>query len=91
MGYDDLTIGDELKTWKVLATDDVEEDLSDFVQYLLFEKMSEQAASAVLEDFDETLNELERVAGSLKPVDNPRLAGLGYRRISFKRHRYFLL
>lgn len=62
---------DSLKTWKVLATDDVEEDLSEFVQYLLFEKMSKQAADAVLEDYDETLDELERVAGSLKLVDNP--------------------
>lgn len=82
---------DSLKTWKVLATDDVEEDLSEFVQYLLFEKMSKQAADAVLEDYDETLDELERVAGSLKPVDNPRLAKLGYRRINFKRHGYYFL
>ena len=82
---------DSLKTWKVLATDDVEEDLSEFVQYLLFEKMSKQAADAVLEDYDETLDELERVAGSLKTVDNPRLAKLGYRRINFKRHRYYFL
>ena len=80
---------DSLKTWKVLATDDVEEDLSEFVQYLLFEKMSKQAADAVLEDYDETLDELERVAGSLKTVDNPRLAKLGYRRINFKRHGYY--
>ena len=82
---------DSLKTWKVLATDDVEEDLSEFVQYLLFEKMSKQAADAVLEDYDETLDELERVAGSLKLVDNPRLAKLGYRRINFKRHGYYFL
>ena len=82
---------DSLKTWKVLATDDVEEDLSEFVQYLLFEKMSKQAADAVLEDYDETLDELERVAGSLKPVDNPQLAKLGYRRINFKRHGYYFL
>ena len=74
----------QLKTWKVFATDDVEEDLSEFVQYLLFEKMSEQAANAVLEDYDETLGELEKVAGSLKLVDNPGLASLGYRRIYFK-------
>lgn len=82
---------DSLKTWKVLATDDVEEDLSEFVQYLLFEKMSKQAADAVLEDYDETLDELERVVGSLKPVDNPRLAKQGYRRINFKRHGYYFL
>ena len=81
----------QLKTWKVFATDDVEEDLSEFVQYLLFEKMSEQAANAVLEDYDETLGELEKVAGSLKLVDNPGLASLGYRRIYFKRHRYYFL
>lgn len=81
----------QLNTWEVLATDDVEEDLSEFVQYLLFDKMSEQAANAVLEDYDETLDELEIVAGSLKTVDNPRLAKLGYRRINFKRHRYYFL
>ena len=80
-----------LHTWKVLVADDVEEDLSEFVHYLLFEKMSEQAANAVLEDYDETLDELESVAGSLKLVDNPRLANLGYRRINFKRHRYYFL
>ena len=82
---------EQLNTWKVFATDDVEEDLSEFVQSLLFEKMSEQAAEAVLEDYDETLDELERVAGSLKLVDNPRLAKLGYRRTNFKRHRYYFL
>ncbi len=82
---------DQLNTWRVLATDDVEEDLSEFVQYLLFEKMSEQAANAVLEDYDETFDERKRTAGSLKLVDNPRLAKLGYRRINFKRHRYYFL
>ena len=91
MDYNDLTSRDQLKTWKVLATDDVEEDLSGFVQYLLFEKMSEQAANAVIEDFDETLDELEKVAGSSKSVDNPRLARLGYRRLNFKRHNYYFL
>lgn len=82
---------DQLNTWKVFATDDVEEDLSEFVQYLLFEKMSEQAANAVIDDYDETLDELERVAGSLKLVNNPKLARLGYRRINFKWHRYYFL
>lgn len=47
MDYNDLTSRDQLKTWKVLATDDVEEDLSGFAQYLLFEKMSEQAANII--------------------------------------------
>lgn len=75
----------------MLATDDVEEDLSEFVQYLLFEKVSEQAANTVIEDYDETLEELEKVAGSLKLVDNQRLAKLGYRQNNFIRHRYYFL
>ena len=86
MGYKE-----QFNKWQVVATDDLEEDLSEFVQYLLFEKMSEQAANAVLEDYDDTLDELEKVAGSLKLVDNPRLARLSYRRINFKRHRYYFL
>lgn len=77
--------------WKVLATDDVEKDLSEFVQYLLYEKLSEQAADAVIQDYDDTLEVLERVAGSLKTVDNPRLAKLGYKRINFQRHNYYFL
>ena len=34
---------------------------------------------------------LERIAGSLKMCENPRLKKLGYRRINFLSHRYFLL
>ena len=79
------------QTWKVLATDDVEEDLSEFVGYLLYEKMSEQAAAAVIADYDDTLVQLGKVAGSLKIVDNPHLAAFGYRRINFLRHKYYFL
>ena len=52
-------------------------------------KISEQAADAVIQDYDDTLEVLERVAGSLKNVDNPRLAKLGYKRINFQRHNFF--
>ena len=80
-----------MRKWTVLATDDVEEDLSEFVRYLLYEKINKQAAEAVLADFDETLSHLENIAGSLKIVDNSRLAKLGYRRINFLHHNYFFL
>lgn len=30
---------ERIPVWKVLATDDVEEDLSEFVRYLLYEKL----------------------------------------------------
>lgn len=77
--------------YKIFITEDSEEDLGSFVRYLLFEKMNEQAASDLLDDFEATMNSLSLVAGSLKVCDNTRLKELGYRRINFLTHRYFML
>ena len=77
--------------YKVVITEDAEADLDSFIRYLLFEKMNRQAAAAVLDDFEATKESLKRVAGALKLCDNPRLSALGYRRINFLSHRYFML
>ncbi|MDO5154756.1 MAG: type II toxin-antitoxin system RelE/ParE family toxin [Eubacteriales bacterium] len=77
--------------YKVFVTKDAEEDLDRFIRYLIVEKESHQAASNVLNDYDATIESLKHVAGSLKLCDNPRLASLGYRRINFLSHRYFIL
>ena len=77
--------------YKVLVTKEAEEDLECFIQYLLLEKQSEQAARNVLDDFEATKESLKCVAGSLKLCDNSRLRQLGYRRINFLNHRYFML
>ena len=42
-------------------------------------------------DFGDTLNCLKNVAGSLSLCENQRLRALGYHRINFLRHRYFML
>ena len=68
-----------------------EEDLDAFVAYLLFENKSDQAAINLLNDFEATKTSLSNVAGSLKLCDNPKLRALGYRRINFLSHRYFML
>ena len=77
--------------YKVVITTDAEEDLDKFIRYLLFEKHNGQAASNVLNDFEATKQTLSSVAGSLKLCDNPRLNTLGYRKIHFLSHRYFML
>ena len=77
--------------YKVVITEDAEADLDAFIRYLLFEKKNRQAASTVLDDFEATKESLKRVAGSLKLCDNPKLNVLGYRRINFLSHRYFML
>lgn len=77
--------------YKVIITEDAEVDLDGFVRYLLYEKKNEQAAGNLLNDFEATIDSLTRVAGSLKLCDNSRLKELGYRRINFLTHRYFML
>ena len=52
---------------------------------------NKQAAKNVLDDFEDTIKKLKYVADSLKVCDNPRLQSLGYRRINFQQHRYFML
>lgn len=77
--------------YKIVVTSDAEEDLDKFIKYLLLEKKNPQAAQNVLNDFDATKESLKRVAGSLKLCDNLRLRKLGYRRINFLNHRYFMM
>ena len=77
--------------YKIILMRDAEEDLDRFVAYLLFEKKSDQAARNLLNDFEETKTSLSNVAGSLKLCDNPKLRKIGYRRINFLSHRYFML
>ena len=75
--------------WNVIATSDVQQDLDNFVYYLLVEKLNEQAAKAVLDDYDETIEELANVAGTLKLLEDPQLNE--YRKIRLRRHDYYLL
>ena len=77
--------------YKVVVTIDAEKDLDGFLLYLLQKKHSKQAAKSVLDDFEETKKNMSQVAGSLKLCENPRLKKLGYRRINFLSHRYFML
>ena len=77
--------------YKIVVTADAEEDLDRYIKYLLFEKKSMQAARNVLDDFVVTKESLKYVAGSLKLCVNPRLNQLGYRRINFLNHRYFMM
>ncbi len=45
----------------------------------------------MLDDFEKTKKCLSEVAGSLQLCMNLRLRNLGYRKINFLSHRYFML
>ena len=55
--------------YKVVVTAEAEEDLNQFIQYLLFAKKNKQAAKNVLDDFENTIKKLKYVADSLKVCD----------------------
>ena len=63
--------------YKIVVTAEAEEDLNQFIQYLLFAKKNKQAAKNVLDDFENTIKKLQYVASSLKVCENPRLQSLG--------------
>ena len=77
--------------YKILVSKNAEEDLERFLRYLIIDKANPQAAENVLNDYDATIACLKQVAGSLRLCDNPRLKSLGYRRINFMSHKYFML
>ena len=77
--------------YKIVVTADAENDFDQYVSYLLFVKNNEQAAGNLINDFEATKNSLGLIAESLKYCENPRLKELGYRRVNFLSHDYFML
>ena len=75
--------------YKVFVTQDAEVDLDKYIWYLIYIKGNRQ--KNILDDFEEAKARLTKVAGSLMECENPRLRMLGYKRINFIKHRYFIL
>ena len=65
--------------------------LNNYIDYLQYTLLNEQAANNVWQDALETRGRLSKVANSLKFCAHPQLKKNGYRAISFIRHRYLML
>ena len=77
--------------YKIFMTIDAAEELKKIIQYLIEKKRNPQAATSLLNDFENTKKKLEDVAGSLQLCRNKKLRDLGYRRINFAGDKYFML
>ena len=77
--------------YKVVISEDAVSDLRRYVSYLINVKKNPQAASNLLDDYDETITVLTSVAGSLKPCESPNMKKRNLRRINFCHHNYFML
>lgn len=65
--------------------------MNDYIDYIQYTLLNEQAARNVWLDALETQNQLSKIAGSLKFCSHPQLKKNGYRAIKFLRHRYVML
>lgn len=65
--------------------------LNDYIDYLQYTLLNDQAAYNVWLDALETRNQLSKVAASLNFCIHPLLQKNGYRAIRFMRHRYLML
>lgn len=77
--------------FKIVLTSQAQLDFRNITRYLFDELRSEQATISVINDMENTIERLSYIAGGLKLCDDPRLRGLGYRKIHFKHHNYFML
>ena len=77
--------------YEIIVTETAENSFDEVVQYLIYVKKNKQAARNLLSDFERTKNRLSQVAESLRFCENETLKNLGYRRINFIDHRYFML
>ena len=80
-----------MRNYKVIVADAAKQRLHEYLNYLKYDLGSQQAAKSVYKDYVATRKRLEDAAGSLKVCDDPDLNVLGYHRINFRHHDYFLM
>ncbi len=65
--------------------------LNNYIDYLQYTLLNDQAGCNVWQDALETRDQLSKVADSLKLCTHPQLKKHGYHVIHFMRHRYLML
>lgn len=82
---------DSLKTYRVIMSPRAQEMLDEYLYYILTEFQDPDTADKVSYDALLTIDQLSSAAGSLGPVRDPDLAGLGYKKINFVHHDYVMI
>lgn len=78
-----------MREYEVVVTREAENQLREYIDYILHTFKSEQAADAVWSDAMETMNQLTRIAGSIPDMTKPGFEG--YKRINFLHHNYAII
>lgn len=77
--------------YDVVLSVQAQTDSREIINYLVYELQNQQAATSVVDDFDDTIARLSHVAGSLKLCDDNVLRARGYRTIHFRKHKYLMV
>lgn len=80
-----------MKTYRIKISPSAKQQFRRYIWYLVEKKKNLQAAAAVNNDFEETIDRLSTVAGSMRFCDDKELADEGIRKIFFKKHDYVVL
>ena len=80
-----------MDSFNVIISPKALSQLNNYIDYLQYTLLNDQAAYNVWQDALETREQLSRVASSLKYCTHPKLKKSGYRAISFMRHCYLML
>ncbi|MCI9325479.1 type II toxin-antitoxin system RelE/ParE family toxin [Lachnospiraceae bacterium 54-11] len=80
-----------MDSYKVIVSPKALSQLNNYIDYIQYTLLNEDAAYRVWQDAIETRNQLAVIAGSLKYCSHPKLKELGYRSVNFKEHRYTMI
>ena len=77
--------------YDVVMTKKAESQLQEYVDYIVYTLLNDDAAKSVLADARETREALSKVASSLRYCDHPELRKREIRSIFFRKHQYVML
>ena len=81
-----------MKTWRVEVIPRVEQRLTDILAYISGEPLhNPEAARAVLEDFEATVNALSLMGDRIPIGVHPIMHRRGLRRVNFRNHQFCLI
>ena len=80
-----------MDSYRTIITYRAKQLLNSYVDYIQYTLKDNQAADSVFLDAIDTIAKLEDVAESLQFCDSPELREMGYRKVTFLRHKYVML
>ena len=80
-----------MDSFDVIISPKARSQLNDYIDYLQYTLLNDQAAYNLWQDALDTQEHLSKVAGSLKFCTHPQLEENGYHTINFMRHHYLMI